>query len=119
MSPFNDDAMKLSRNPLGIIALFLVLIYSIASLTFLFAKNLSDSLIPFFVIFILIYPIIVLAAFYRLVTNHHTKLYAPRDFTIPEHFIECVYGDQQKIITIHEKVEQVPSVPTENIGGDR
>ena len=119
MSKFSDDAIKLSRNPLGILALFLVLIYSIASLTFLFAKNLPDSLIVYFVIFILIYPLIILATFYRLVTQHHTKLYAPRDFINPGDFLECLYGDQRKILTFDQKAEQVPSVPTKKIRGDR
>lgn len=56
---FKEAAVNLARNPLGIIALFLFFIYSIACLTFSFAKNLPESVIIYFVIFILIYPFIV------------------------------------------------------------
>lgn len=118
MSLFQDSATKLAGNPLGIIALFLVLIYSIASLTFMFAKNLPQSLIPYFVIFILTYPVVVLVAFYRLVTKHHTKLYAPKDFIIPEQFMECVYGDQQNILTRQQVTKQISHEPTEQIEGE-
>jgi hypothetical protein len=43
MPTFSDIAIKLSRNPLGIIALFLVLIYSIACLTFYNIQHLTES----------------------------------------------------------------------------
>jgi len=99
---FGGIAQKLSRNPLGIIALFIVLIYGIACLTFGFSKNLPHSAVSLFVAFILIYPLIVLWVFYNLVTKHHTKLYAPQDFPIPEDFRKCAYGDNSRILTKKE-----------------
>ena len=101
---FGGIAQRLSRNPLGIIALFIVLIYGIACLTFGFSKNLSSLAISFFVAFILIYPLIVLLVFYNLVTKHHTKLYAPQDFPRPEDFLACAYGDQTQIFTKEQKL---------------
>ncbi len=99
MAGFKETAVKLSRNPLGIIALFLVLIYGIACLTFSVAKNFPESINICFAIFILVYPLILLGAFYRLVTKHHYKLYAPEDFVNPEHFMQCIYGDHERELT--------------------
>jgi hypothetical protein len=99
MNGFGDTAQKLSRNPLGIIALFIVLIYGIACLTFSFSKNIPVDFLRWFCWFIIVYPLIVLAIFFILVTKHHTKLYAPRDFQRPEDFLECAYGDQNRRIT--------------------
>lgn len=67
------------RNPLGIIALFIVMIYAMAGLV-----TTSDALAPherlILVIFLAAFPLIVLAVFYTLVTRHSEKLYAPGDF---------------------------------------
>lgn len=118
MENINKVATKLAKNPLGIIALFLVLIYSIACLTFSFSNNIDKSLIQYFVGFILVYPLIVLTAFYRLVTKHHTKLYAPEDFINPEHFIECIYGDQQRELNKLQKHSIISSEPENIVGGE-
>ncbi len=99
---FSFVAAKLARNPLGIIALFIVLIYGIVCATFAFGKNLPSGSIGFFIAFILIYPLIVLLVFYNLVTKHHTKLYAPQDFPRPEDFLTCAYGDNSRILTKKE-----------------
>jgi hypothetical protein len=109
---FKNAAISLARNPLGIIALFLFFIYSVACLTFRFSNNLPEYVIQYFVYFILIYPFIVLIVFYRLVTKHHTKLYAPQDFVNPEHFMYCIYGDQQRALTRQQTIEQTPQLPT-------
>jgi len=93
---FGGIAQKLARNPLGIIALFIVLIYGIACLTFGFSKNLPASWIWCFILFIAGYPLIVLFVFYQLVTKHHTKLYAPGDFPLPENFMECINDTSKK-----------------------
>jgi len=105
---FGEITSKLARNPLSIIALFIFLIYGIACLTFSYNKNLSQGIIWVFVAFIILYPIIVLAVFYLLVTKHHTKLYAPADFPRPENFIECFYGDERQAITRRESETKKP-----------
>lgn len=77
------------RNPLGIVALFISLIYGLA--TFLLSSTAVDLTVierwPL-IIFIVIFPAIVLFAFYRLVTNHHDKLYAPQDYRDDSSFLQ-------------------------------
>jgi hypothetical protein len=83
MDPINisKQARDLSRNPLGIIALFIVLVYGIAALFFgLSASKLENPEKILIVLFLISFPFVVLFVFYRLVTKHHTKLYAPKDF---------------------------------------
>lgn len=78
---------SLSRNPLGIIGLFIFLIYAISGwvLTELII-NLSYRLQTLFVLFIISYPVVLLFVFYILVTRHPEKLYAPQDFRTDEAF---------------------------------
>lgn len=94
---FGKTAQRLSRNPLGIIALFIVLIYGIAGFVFGMA---SASLQPNerlpIVWFLVLFPCAVLIAFYLLVTRHHTKLYAPQDFPEADGFFRAMTPDEQK-----------------------
>jgi len=99
MNDFGETAYKLSRNPLGIIALFIALVYGVACLTFSFSNNIPASVLTYFVWFIIGYPVVVLITFVFLVIKHHTKLYAPRDFLRPEDFIDCAYGNQNRRTT--------------------
>ena len=78
---FNNSAVQLSRNPLGIIALFIILVYAMATLTIALPTNqLSASDKTMIVLFLIVFPIIVLAAFVYLVAAHTRSLYAPADF---------------------------------------
>ena len=84
---FSNAARGLSKSPLGIIALFLVLVYAVASLVISFAKpeffqNASHPV----VVFLAAFPVIVLFVFAYLVARHHQKLYAPHEFKNQEHF---------------------------------
>jgi hypothetical protein len=93
-------AVKLSRSPLGIIALAFVLVYGIAALlagTGGFDPNERQVLIWFLVIF----PVFIFAVFCWLVTRHHQKLYAPSDFSDEAHFLQLIDG---KIETLPEKL---------------
>ena len=85
-------AMKdLVRNPLGIIALFISLIYGIAGILLgVTATALDNGQLWLLVVFVVVFPLIVLASFYRLVTNHHKKLYAPSDFKSDASFLETL-----------------------------
>ncbi len=101
---FGETASKLARNPLGLVALFLVLIYGIAGLFLKFAgETLSvDQKWPF-VWFMVLFPLAVLGVFAWLVARHSTKLYAPSDFKTedgyfrslsisPSSSVKCVNG---------------------------
>jgi hypothetical protein len=88
---FAGTAQKLSRNPLGIVALFLVLVYGIAALVFgVGSSKLDPTQTWAFVGFLCLFPILVLAVFVWLVTRHHTKLYAPADFRRDEGFLSAI-----------------------------
>lgn len=70
-----------ARNPLGIIALFISLIYGVCALLLVFSvASLSAVNQERIVVFVILFPLVVLTSFVYLVTRHHQKLYAPGDF---------------------------------------
>ena len=86
---FGKISKNLARNPLGIISLFLVLVYGIAGLVT--TNSTLDSTQQYIlIIFLVVFPFAVLFVFYKLVTNHHNKLYAPNDFTNEENFMKAL-----------------------------
>lgn len=97
LQQFGDVAKRLAYNPLGIIALFIVLCYAIAC--FLFGVAVKDlqagerwPLIWFAVGF----PVLVLLVFAWLVSKHHTKLYAPKDFPDSSTYLRTLGIEEQK-----------------------
>jgi hypothetical protein len=84
-------APRLSRNPLGIIALFIVMIYGFASLVLgIAAKALTQHERWPLIAFLVSFPVVVLWTFYILVSKHHHKLYAPFEYpteVVPKLFI--------------------------------
>ncbi|MBR7783780.1 hypothetical protein KDM89_16665, partial [Undibacterium sp. LFS511W] len=63
LSSLGENAKHLARNPIGIIALFIVLIYGFASLTIIFGTKIpADGLIPL-VWFLVFFPCCVLLLF--------------------------------------------------------
>lgn len=89
------------RNPLGIIALFIVMIYAMAGLV-----TTSEALSPderfILVVFLAAFPLIVLVVFYLLVTRHSEKLYAPGDFK-----------DEGNYLRAHGKASINPAIDAE------
>ncbi|MGA2325562.1 MAG: hypothetical protein ABSH05_04680 [Bryobacteraceae bacterium] len=97
VSEFGRTAQRLSRNPLGIIALFIVLVYGIAGLVLGYSSpNLQPSEKLPLIWFLVLFPIIVLGAFLWLVTRHHVKLYAPYDFPDKEGFFRAMTPAEQR-----------------------
>ena len=81
----------LVRNPLGIVALFISLIYGLASLLLAWnATALSPEERAPLIAFVTLFRIVVLGVFYLLVTRHHKKLYAPSDFKSDESFLSTL-----------------------------
>jgi hypothetical protein len=77
-----------AKNPLGIIALFISLIYGTCALLLGAAVDkVSDQNQNILTIFIVGFPVAVLVAFIFLVTKHHKKLYGPGDFRSDEGFL--------------------------------
>jgi hypothetical protein len=84
---FGDMATGLARNPLGIIALFIGLIYGFASLVTGFAGGYTSAERLPLIYFLISFPILVLAVFTWLVSNHSTKLFAPGDFKDEDNYV--------------------------------
>ena len=87
---FMGQAKGLAKNPLGIIALFISLIYGFACLVLSTSiSNLTESSerLPL-IWFIIAFPIIILVGFVYLVTKHHQKLYSPTDYRDSESFLK-------------------------------
>lgn len=86
-----SSAKDLSRNPLGIIALFIVLVYGFACLLFGFS---AETLIPEertpIIWFIIFFPVLVLFLFGWLVSKHHDKLYSPKDYRDDSAFLQTL-----------------------------
>lgn len=87
LKQLGDMAKGLSRNPLGIIALFIVLVYGFAALVTSFSGSLSGSERLPLIWFLVLFPVLVLAVFSWLVSRHGGKLYAPSDYRNEENYI--------------------------------
>jgi len=106
MENFENTASKLSRNPLGIIALFIVLVYGIAGLVLgVSGEFLLEGHKTVLVWFLAIFPFSVLSAFTWLVSKHHTKLYSPSDFRNDDGFIRILSPEEQRKRIEHEVQE--------------
>jgi CheY-like chemotaxis protein len=84
---FGDVAKGLARNPLGIIALFIVLVYGFASLVTAFASAFTATERLPLIYFLVFFPILVLGVFAWLVSKHSGKLFAPSDFKNEENYV--------------------------------
>lgn len=70
------SAESLSKSVLGTLALFLLLVYFIGSVTLVTAK-LTEWNQTVLVVFIVLFPVVVLGVFYILVTKHFAKILHP------------------------------------------
>lgn len=91
------------KNPIGVIGFFLVLVEAIASLV-VANSNLCAYQNTILVLFIVFFPCIVLYVFYKLVTDHHEKLYSPSDYRNDDNFLQTKY----KYNSMTQKNEEVP-----------
>lgn len=94
---FGSVAQGLARNPLGMIALFIVLIYGFACLVVGTSSYLQPSERTPIIWFLVLFPVIVLGVFGWLVSSHHKKLYAPSDFKNEEHFLGTVNPELNRL----------------------
>lgn len=84
---FAESAKGFTKSPLGIIALFIVLVYGFASLVVGLGQGISEHIAPL-IYFMVFFPVIVFFGFLWLVANHHNKLYGPSDFKNEENFMK-------------------------------
>jgi len=103
-------ASSLSRNPNGIIALFIVLIYGMASLVTGFASGFSPAERLPLIYFLTIFPVLVFVAYIWLVSNHSGRLFAPGDFKNEDNFIKV---QQLNAVTFQREsdLKVIPSEP--------
>ena len=85
---FGETAKGLARNPLGIIALFIVLVYGFASLVTVFAGSFTAAERLPLIYFLILFPVLVLIVFAWLVSKHSGKLFAPSDFRDEENYVK-------------------------------
>ena len=111
---FLEKVKGLTKNPLGIIALFISLIYGIAGTV------LSSSLdnlkgpaerLPL-IWFIILFPLVVLGIFAYLVIFHHKKLYAPSDYKDEKNFVNII-GNKGVSSDLEEVSNQLNSLKSE------
>lgn len=91
LKEFGDIAVKLSRNPLGVLALAFVLVYGIAGYVSA-SSSFQESERFILVLFIVLFPVFILMAFYRLVAAHSNKLFGPSDFGDEKNFLAYTSG---------------------------
>ena len=104
---FKRTAVQLSQGPLGIIALFIVLIDGFASLVLGFATDIGEGNRSILVWFLVLFPVFVFFVFAWLVSCHHAKLYPPSAYS-DEGLAKLVYGnsgfDKQALQTHSQQV---------------
>src|SRR5574337_1739188 len=88
-------AARLAKNPLGIIALFLVVCYALATGTLAFAGLPAQARLVL-VWFAVLFPPLVLAAFVYLVVAHPGNLYGPADFKDERLFVGLLSSEKQR-----------------------
>lgn len=96
LANFGQTAKSLSRNPLGIIALFIVLIYGFAALVVGGSTQLLEAERFPLIWFMVTFPLIVLLTFGWLVSRHYEKLYAPADFNSDDAFLKALNAKDQR-----------------------
>lgn len=107
VNSFISGAKYYTRNPLGVIALFIVLVYAIAALVFGISGDAFNYTQKWFLLlFVIFYPILVLFIFYNLVTKHHTKLYGPMDFPNQGDFLKAASINLQNKKITEEVAEE-------------
>lgn len=96
LSDFMKNAQGLSKNPLSIIALFISLIYGLACLVLgLTGCKLNNGQTWVLLLFLVVFPLLVLWSFVYLVCKHHQKLYGPKDFHHDESFWYSLTQEKQ------------------------
>lgn len=88
------DKGNFLKNPIGIIGIFCVLTEAIAS-TVIVKSNLNDLRNTILVMFVVLFPCLVLWVFYLLIIKYHKKLYSPSDYKDEQNFVNT-YNNTQK-----------------------
>ena len=112
---FLEKARGLTKNPLGIIALFISLIYGISCYVLGVSLDKLEGAaerLPL-IWFIVIFPLIVLFVFTYLVIRHHKKLYAPSDYKDEKNFVNTFIGSKSVSSDLEEVSNKLNSLKFE------
>ena len=113
---FGNTAKDFAKNPLGIIALFIVLIYGFAALVVGTSTQLQpDERFPV-ILFLVFFPIVVIVVFTWLVVCHHSKLYAPCDYKNDESFLQSISAKKNEISEIANVIIKVAYILADGSG---
>ena len=115
VTEFMDITKGLTRNPLGIIALFVSLIYGFACLVLSTSiSNLhgQEERLPL-IGFIILFPLLILGVFTYLVIYHHKKLYAPSDYKDEKNFVNAFIGNKDVSSDLEKVIIQLKSLTSE------
>lgn len=103
----------LVKNPIGIIALFISMIYGFANLLLgATANSLTQGERFPLIIFIVLFPVVVLGVYYLLVSRHHGKLYAPGDYKDDRSFLRTLSSEERERKLDNEAEEALPPAGT-------
>jgi hypothetical protein len=90
---FAEQARGLSRSPLGIVALFIVLVYGMASLVLIFTSRLTAVERAPLIWFLVSFPGLVLLVFVWMFARHAAHLYPPGEFADEANFMQLMGGE--------------------------
>jgi hypothetical protein len=107
ISSFGETARGLAHNPLGIIALFIVLVYAIASLVVGFVPRLDAASRTPLIWFMVLFPTLVFIVFAWLVSQHYEKLYSPKDWGEREFLMSLMILKSEATQTSPELLGQI------------
>jgi tetratricopeptide (TPR) repeat protein len=103
---FGQTARHLARNPLGIIALFIVLVYGTAGLVFGLSGSQFDAQQKWaLILFLVLFPVLVFFGFVWLVAKHSHRLYAPSDFRNDDSFVQL--NKKLSVIEVRQQAAEV------------
>jgi CheY-like chemotaxis protein len=108
---FSDSALGFTKSPLGIIALFIVLVYGLASIALGvgFAQGAQEYLRPL-VYFMTLFPVLVFFGFLWLVSRHHDKIYGPSDFKDESNFLKATQRQMSAAVSLAVAAAQYPGM---------
>lgn len=86
---FGETARSLAGSPLGVIALFIVLVYAMASLV-VFSDGMTPEQRTPLIYFLVFFPVMVFAGFLWLVVRHHQKLFGPGHFKNEDNYLRMI-----------------------------
>ncbi|SOE91886.1 Response regulator receiver domain-containing protein [Burkholderia sp. D7] len=116
ISDFGNIAKGSARSPLGIIALFIVLVYGFAALVTTFNSTFTPPERMPLIYFLVIFPVLVLGVFAWLVSRHANSLFGPSDFKNEDNFVKMKMSAVASLVAASAKDQDKPlSMEVKNI----